>query len=271
MRTMYEFAFVLLAITCVVVGTQPGQQTQAADSGPDKEKAADIDWTKDGAMATYPTLKADNTYEAFQTQVYYATSDFGAFKHCRDGGGTDRTHAHVQHQWANVGNANRFYNKLFGASDAPAKTTFFADADTTINCYGYALKNHVGKGTYTCWVDTKGGAADACLNADTDNKAKNTVENNDGLYYKVTNDHITVVLESEQVAESTDRRPTKLRWKAGVSGIYDYATNGYDTPKYTSLSQNKDKTVNFEKWNDKAVGDSANLDAKDSVRRKKKG
>jgi hypothetical protein len=266
---MCQFAFFLLAIACATVRTQSNQQTQAAESGPDKETAAGIDWKVNGKMVTYPTLLANNKYAAFQTQIYLATSDFKEFKHCRDGGGTDRTHQHVQNQWAVVADANRFYDKLFGASDAPAKTTRFADADTTINCYGYALKNHLGKGTYAYWVDQNGMAADSCLNTDTDNKAKNTVSNNDGLYYKTGNDHITVVLETEQVGETTDRRPTKLRWKAGVSGVYDYTTNGYDTPKYTPISGNPDGTVNFGTWTTNAVGDSKNLDPKDNVRRKK--
>lgn len=200
-------------------------------------------------------------YRIFRAKVYFATSALIA-THDRDSGGTNRVHAHWQFDYDSIADADRYFDKRFGKSDSSPKTTRINSATNTTNCFAYALTTFIGTGTYKYWLEPAEGA----MNADTTAKPKQEVKTKDLLYYKANN-HVTGV--ENATAGTTGNTITKLRWKAGFSGVYEYNTNGFNTPKYVGPDPPEGSPPTGWTWSESGTGSEANLDPAGSVRRKK--
>jgi hypothetical protein len=188
--------------------------------------------------------------------------------HDRDSGGTNRAHAHWETEYDSIADADRYWDKRFGKSDSPPKTTRVSSATNKTNCFAYALTSFIGLGTYAYWIDLNFGAADGAMNADTTAKPKQQVKANDVLYYKA-NGHATGVATAQEGQGTGNNTPTKLRWKAGFGGVYEYSTTGFDTPKYVGPDPAVGSPPTGWTWSGSGAGSEANLDPSTSVRRKK--
>ncbi len=223
-------------------------------------------WNNNGQPLLVPKLDAQGKLQVQATLVALVNTNL-IDGHCKDKTGTKHPHLHVKDQYDNFDDADRFWDKRFGASDNPAKTRRMASANTEFNCYVLAL-NHFGNGTYRYWIDQNLNAADNAMNADSEGKDKATVQTKDALYYKSKN-HATVVVATKADASGTGNVPSHLRFKSSVSGNYDYEHDGWDTPMYLGPLGQPGNPPPAWVWTPDALGNAGALDPAGKVRRKK--
>ncbi|MCI0683803.1 MAG: hypothetical protein L0Y71_16990 [Gemmataceae bacterium] len=221
-------------------------------------------WANNGQVAKFHKLDANNKYQAFETLAALANANYKA-DHATDGSGTNHPHLHMKDDYDSLEDADRYWNKRMGASDAPPKTNQSSSASNGFNCYVLAL-NHIGKGKYKYWI--QGAAADNAMNADSEGVDKAKVQQLDVLYYK-SKDHASVVIDVVAVKSGKENEPKQIRYRNNSSGNYDYFNGGWNTPMYDHAVATPGQPINWMGWNTTKLGDVNSLDPADKVRRKK--
>jgi hypothetical protein len=203
--------------------------------GPDIDpaKVGDGWWDVNGNVTNVFGAYIDNgmPYFTLNPMMYYVSTTQLINTHVRTSAGKNLLHVHHERPLDTVerSQANRWFDYLFGASDTPQKTTRISDAAVDKNCHAHAFGT-LGRGTYEYWTEGAAVYTDAA-GAECNPCVKEGVKAGDLLMYgKATGkEHTTVVHATMSGYDITSR----LRWKAGHSGVYEQLVTGsFNTPKY---------------------------------------
>jgi len=179
-------------------------------------------WNKTPLTFTFPLYDTVNKkYETVDIKAFHATTKLIG-THCKDSQGALRKHVHFERDYTDAERtkANDYWDKVF--KDCTRKL----DASNKTNCFEYALKTFVKKGTYEYWMTQKhkdSAEVDAVFDVETSSFAKESVETNDVLFYRMKNHATGVVKATANKLETLGRK-----WNG--SGTYELATNSFHTP-----------------------------------------
>jgi hypothetical protein len=206
-------------------------------------------WAEWGNLCYHPKVDSDGNYQ-LEPDFYVYVDDPLLDGHCKDYGGTKREHRHFMGDYDDPDEGNDYWDYVFCA---PTRTTRVGNASAIKNCYAYALATFINKGTYNYWIDNSvDNASHHAFLEDTDSKAKWLTQANDVLYY-YEDSHATGVVSVSGFV------PSKIKWKYGSSGIYEYEQDTWDTPMCKGISEIEDEPLSGGYWDYDGGGEEPNL------------
>jgi hypothetical protein len=212
---------------CLACWLAAADVVRAVDVADFEDGAAPAGGWENTTLMPLPKCDSNGLFQVYRTRIVFVSTIL-IDTHCKTKAGRKLPHFHFQSEYDSIPDADRYWDKRFGASDSPPKTERPWSATVKQNCYTWALEL-VANGTYTYPIDQHhGGQVYDALVDDCELKDKSSVEWGDVMWYWAK-DHASPVTETVLKCDGSKQvKRTTFKWSVG--GYYRCYNGGFNTP-----------------------------------------